>query len=120
MRHYGSPELDPHRPLFDVTLLGVGDDGHTASLFPGSPVLSERSRWVASVSAIGTREARITLTYPALESSRHVAYVVTGPAKRAIVQAIWSGAGELPAARVHPRGTVHWFLDREAAPVSAP
>lgn len=118
MRYYGSREPDPDRPIFDVTLLGVGDDGHTASLFPGSPLLNERSRWVVAVPAKGAREARITLTYPALESSRHVAFIVTGAAKRDIVQAIWNGDGDLPAARLQPRGSVNWFLDRAAAPMS--
>ena len=118
-RYYGLHELEAGRPLFDVTLLGVGDDGHTASLFPGSPVLNERSHWVASVPATRTRETRVTLTYPALESSRHLAYLVTGAAKREIVQAIWNDDRELPAARVRPQGSVWWFLDREAAPVNA-
>jgi 6-phosphogluconolactonase len=119
MRHYGSRDLDSHRPLFDVTLLGVGDDGHTASLFPGSPLLHERSRWVAPVPATGVREERVTLTYPALESSRHLAFIVTGPTKRGIVEAIWNDDIELPAARVKPCGDTVWFLDRKAAPASA-
>jgi 6-phosphogluconolactonase len=118
MRYYGSREPDPDRPIFDVTLLGVGDDGHTASLFPGSPLLNERSRWVVAVPAKGEREARITLTYPALESSRHVAFIITGAAKRDIVQAIWKGDGNLPAARLQPQGSVDWFLDRAAATMS--
>ena len=74
---YGAERLDPARPLFDVNLLGLGPDGHTASLFPGTAVLAERDRWVAAV--IGAKsEARITLTYPALESSRHAAFLVAG------------------------------------------
>src|SRR5260221_14051443 len=74
---YGAAVLDPARPLFDVMLLGLGSDGHTASLLPGEPVLEERKRWVAAV-AHGRPEARITMTYPAIESSRRVAFLVAG------------------------------------------
>ena len=79
-RFYGADTLAPDRPLFDVTLLGIGEDGHTASLFPGQPALQETRRWVVAV--IGANaEPRITLTYPALDSSRDVAFLVTGKGK---------------------------------------
>jgi 6-phosphogluconolactonase len=111
---YGAERLDPARPLFDVNLLGLGPDGHTASLFPGNAVLAERDKWAAAV--IGAKpEARITLTYPALESSRHVAFLVTGKDKRAIFDRIRRGDESLPAARLRPIAGVVWYVDRAAA-----
>jgi 6-phosphogluconolactonase len=116
---YGAPTLRPDRPLFDVTFLGLGPEGHVASLFPGTPILQERSRWVGAV--IGAKpEPRITLTYPALESSREIAYLVTGAAKRVVVEQLLDGAPELPAAQLHPvHGTLRLFVDRAAAPGEA-
>jgi 6-phosphogluconolactonase len=111
---YGAATLDPSRPLFDITLLGLGDDGHTASLLPGEPVLEERQRWVAAVSH-GRPEVRLTLTYPPIESSRHVAFLVTGNAKAAVLKTIRAGGSVLPAARVHPAGELIWFADQAAA-----
>ena len=111
---YGGASLDPHRPLFDVTLLGLGPDGHTASLLPGEPVLSERKRWVAAV-AHGRPEVRITLTYPALESSRRVAFLVAGEEKAAIFAAIRKGDSRVPAAQIRPVGELFWFVDQPAA-----
>ena len=79
-QQYGASILDPAVPLFDLMLLGLGDDGHTASLIPGQPVLEERSRWVAPVPQ-GRDEVRLTLTYPALESSRLTLFLVAGADK---------------------------------------
>jgi 6-phosphogluconolactonase len=110
---YGAERLDPARPLFDVTLLGLGPDGHTASLFPNTAVLVERDRWVAAV--VGAKaEARITLTYPALESSRNAAFLVSGEAKRAMLDRLRRGDDSLPAARLHPTGTLWIFGDAAA------
>jgi 6-phosphogluconolactonase len=111
---YGADEMDIRKPLFDVVLLGLGVDGHTASLFPGTSVLDVRDRWVAAVGG-GKSETRITLTYPALESARKVAFLVTGEKKRSIFSQVRRGNYDLPAARLHPSGELIWFVDEAAA-----
>ena len=111
---YGAQSLDPAKPLFDIALLGLGEDGHTASLFPGTAVLEEREKWAAAV--VGAKsEARITLTFPALESCRQAAFLLEGSSKTSIFQRIRAGDDSLPAARLHPAGQVRWFLDKAAA-----
>lgn len=110
---YGAEHFDPARPLFDVTLLGLGPDGHTASLFPGTAVLAERERWVAAVPRANS-ETRITLTYPTLESSRCAAFLVVGKEKRAIFDRLRRGDESLPAARLHPTGELRFFGDAAA------
>jgi 6-phosphogluconolactonase len=105
--------------LFDVTLLGIGADGHTASLFPGGAALEEKSALVVAVS--GARaEPRITLTLPALARSRAVAFLAAGAEKRPALTRIFAGARDLPAARVEPEGGLYYFLDRAAAPDRLP
>jgi 6-phosphogluconolactonase len=112
---YGAETLDAASPLFDVQLLGLGPDGHTASLFPGTKVLDERQRWVAEV--IGAKaEDRITLTYPVLESSRFTAFLVAGADKRDALKRVLAGDRGLPAARLSPVGELVWFVDQEAHP----
>src|SRR5580704_13570687 len=111
---YGATSPDPARPIFDITLLGLGPDGHTASLLPDEPVLEERTRWVAAVSH-GRPEVRITMTYPVIDSSRYVAFLVAGQEKAAILRTIRAGGSRLPAARVRPLGELIWFIDRAAA-----
>ena len=98
----------------DLVLLGMGPDGHTASLFPGQEALEERNRRVvATTGADGS--PRITLTYPAIDAARHVVFLVTGEAKREALDAIRRGE-DLPAARVRPTdGDVIWIVDRAAA-----
>lgn len=114
-RFYGAETIARDRPLFDVTLLGIGEDGHTASLFPGQPALAERHRWAVEV--IGPKsDPRITLTYPALDSSRDAAFMATGEGKREMVKRAQGGDRTIPAARVRPVGRLHWFVDRAAAP----
>ncbi len=111
---YSVPALDPARPLFDIVLLGLGTNGHTASLFPGTSVLAERTAWAAAVTPEG-EPTRITLTYPALESCRHAAFLVAGADKRDVLAQVRTGAADLPAAHYRPTGELHWFTDQAAA-----
>ncbi len=113
-RYYGSDELGLAGQLFDVTFLGLGPDGHTASLFPGTTVLNERTRWVAAVVGV-KEEPRITLTYPALESSRATVFLVEGAAKREMLGRLMKGDSTIPAARLRPNGDLFVFADEAAA-----
>lgn len=103
------------RPL-DLVLLGVGDDGHTASLFPFAPALEETQRWVVDVhDAPGSMPRRVTLTPPALDAARNLLVFATGPQKaRAIARALEEeGSWRETPARLARRAT--WILDRDAA-----
>lgn len=113
-RTYGSTAITPDRPLFDACLLGLGDDGHTASLIPGEPVLLERNRWVGVVRH-GRPEVRITLTYPAIDASRHIAFLVSGEDKRTVLRQVLAGDTTKPAARLAPAGDLLFITDRAAA-----
>jgi 6-phosphogluconolactonase len=113
-RFYGANTLKSSRPLFDVTLLGIGEDGHTASLFPGQPALKELRRWAVPV--IGAKaEPRITLTYPVLDSSGNAAFLALGEGKSNIVTRAQRGDQTIPAAMIRPVGRLHWFMDFAAA-----
>ena len=100
-------------PAIDLIWLGMGADGHTASLFPGSAGLGERRRWVVGIWAPSIEAWRMTLTYPVLNAGREVMFVVTGAEKAAAVRAIRSGQSDLPAGRVRARRT-RWILDAAA------
>ncbi len=106
-------------PCFDLVLLGLGNDGHTASLFPGHEVLAERESWVAAPYVAKLQAHRITLTFPVLNRTHRVFFLVAGAAKQDVVQAVveWNGTiAELPALGVTPDdGELVWILDREAA-----
>lgn len=114
MDFYGAQALEPGRPLFDVNLMGIGADGHTASLFPGQPALEENERWVVSVPH-GAPEPRVTLTYPALASSRVVLVLVAGHAKREALARALAGDAGVPAGRLRAAGEHWWYADRAAA-----
>ncbi len=114
---YGADRLDPARPLFDLVLMGVGPDGHTASLFPAYPAIEETGRWVVGVPEANVEPfvPRVTLTLPALGSCREMLFEVAGSEKRAILTRVFDGEN-LPANRAHSIGETIWLVDQAALP----
>lgn len=121
-----APDSGP--PIFDLILLGLGEDGHTASLFPGSDGLSESERWVVASEWTGPQKAqqgstlvveRVTMTFPVLNAARAVAFLVSGPSKAQALKAVIEdrpSVNVVPAAGVLPaHGTVEWLVDAQAA-----
>lgn len=106
-------------PRFDLILLGLGEDGHTASLFPGSAALAERRRWVTVGEAPTEPRARLTLTLPVLNQAARVWFLVSGGSKREALQRALSpqtAIAECPAAGVRPTdGELVWWVDGAAA-----
>jgi 6-phosphogluconolactonase len=119
---YGADALDPNIPLFDLVLMGLGSDGHTASLFPHSLSLDEKQRWVVGVAKAGMEPyvPRVTLTFPTLASTREMLFLVESPEKRELLGRVLSGeasSGEaLPAQRVYSNGELIWLVTRDVAP----
>ncbi len=111
---YGADTLDPARPLFDVVLLGVGADGHTASVFPDDTEVAATQGWAAGV-VRPEPPARVTLSLPVLRSARAVAFLVAGDDKREVMAQLAAGQVDLPAAQVQGQEETLWFLDRAAA-----
>ncbi len=114
---YVADRLEPERPLFDVALMGVGPDGHTASLFPGYPALDETARWVVGVPEAHVEPfvPRVTLTLPALGSCHEMLFEVGGADKRAILTRVLAGE-DLPANRAHSIRQTTWLADTTALP----
>lgn len=105
-------------PRFDLILLGLGENGHTASLFPGSTVLEEPARWVAELALAEAGEQRLTLTLAAINQARLVVFLVTGSHKASILRQVLeeTDTQSLPAQRIHPlAGELLWLVDRDAA-----
>ena len=120
LRHLTTVTASEQWPRLDLILLGMGEDGHTASLFPGSPSLNERTRWVVpSFSPQGTR-SRITLTLGVINHASVILFLVAGLNKAKVVRSVLEGRandpGPYPAALVQPEtGCLLWYLDRTAA-----
>jgi 6-phosphogluconolactonase len=106
-------------PRFDLVLLGLGADGHTASLFPRTRAVDEKSKWTAGNYLPLQKEWRLTLTFPVLNAARRVIFLVAGEEKHAAVAAVLArkrGSRSLPASLVRPkRGSLIWILDEAAA-----
>lgn len=110
-RHFGGG----HPPVFDCIMLGMGADGHTASLFPGDPLVDETERWIGVAEGRHASPAvpRVSLTLPVLNAARNVVFAVSGDAKRRLVRDIEAqveGSQRYPAARVRPAGSTLWFV----------
>ena len=107
-------------PRLDLILLGLGGDGHTASLFPGTPVLEEQKRWVAAVYVAEQDLHRLTLTAPFINQAALVVFLVAGGAKAGVLREVLHGPqdpGRLPAQLIRPQhGELLWLIDLEAAP----
>jgi 6-phosphogluconolactonase len=103
-------------PIFDLILLGLGPDGHTASLFPASPALNEDKRLVVANRVDKLKSERITFTYPLLTRAEHVIFLASGSDKAKIVRAVLSGEGDYPSQNVKPsKGELIWMLDKDSA-----
>lgn len=113
---YGGSRLSPDKPFFDVMLLGLGEDGHTASLFPGESTLDEMTHWVVPVKTTSKMPpVRISMTFPLIESTHAALFLVAGAGKRDIAKRVLAGDESLPAARVRPVGGLLWMMDEAAA-----
>ena len=104
-------------PVFDLIFLGIGTDGHTASLFPGKSALNEMNRWVVAVKGGNPNVNRLTLTLPVINRGKQIVFMISGKKKASVVKNALKGIQSgLPAQLVKPiKGTLIWLLDREAA-----
>jgi 6-phosphogluconolactonase len=118
LRRFFRPEPEGW-PRFDLVLLGMGADGHTASLFPGSPAIDETQRWVVATRPPVQSGDRITLTLPVINHAANVVFLVAGAAKAATLKEVIEGDAppqRLPSRAIHPvDGALLWLVEREAA-----
>jgi 6-phosphogluconolactonase len=114
----GPPSFEPGRNI-DLALLGLGDNGHTASIFPGSAIVDERDRWVSAEYVPAVAMWRITMTAPLLNAASEILFLVSGGAKSSVLKQVLEGPRhpqELPAQLIAPtRGRIQWLVDRAAA-----
>ena len=97
---------------FDLVLLGIGEEGHTASIFPKSPLLTDKKDWVKNIWVEEKQMDRISFTMPFINYAKNIAFLVSGENKAAIIKKIFSKSGAtLPAAKVKAMQTTFWFLD---------
>lgn len=117
---YGAATLDPARPLFDLMLLGIGPDGHVASLFPGFPAVDERTQWVTGVDKANVAPfvPRVSLTLPTLASCGEMLFEVAGQDKRPILTRVLDGEN-LPANRARSDRKTVFLIDAAAWPEDA-
>ena len=103
-------------PRLDLIFLGLGTDGHTASIFPGSEVLNEKERLVAAPYVEKFKTHRLTMTLPLLNNGASIVFLVSGAEKAEIVKAVLQGENKYPAQAVNPtQGELIWMLDKDAA-----
>ena len=105
-------------PVFDLILLGMGDDGHTASLFPGTDILEITDRPAAAVYVADKDSWRISLTYPVLDRARELLFLVAGAGKAPVIARVLGtpeASPRFPVERIAATGNVHWYLDTRAA-----
>jgi 6-phosphogluconolactonase len=117
---FALPENNP--PRFDLIFLGLGEDGHTASLFPDSSALQETKAWVATTYVAKLKAHRLTLTLPAINDAAQIIFLIAGQGKAAVVKAIVTGQNSAaPAARIKPsHGKLTWLITEDAAGDLAP
>ncbi|MFA7095685.1 MAG: 6-phosphogluconolactonase [Gammaproteobacteria bacterium] len=118
------PRDPDEMPVFDLILLGLGPDGHIASLFPGTAALHERERLVTAVYVEKFQAWRMTLTFPIIDRARHLMPLVSGRGKAEVVRQVLGtrdpGPEPLPVQRLRPAGTLEWHLDAAAAELLPP
>ena len=110
------PKSSAGLPVFDLILLGMGDDGHTASLFPDTDILKDSKNLVSTVYVEKLQAWRVSFTYPLINSAAHIAIMVAGDDKASTIKHIFvDKTGDTPIEELEPEGEIRWFVDATAA-----